>query len=260
MVILLLILCGLIAGCLSGMLGIGGGVIIVPALYFLFRSTDLFQSNAMQIAASTSLAISLCISLFSSLLQHSKRNILFSAFKFLAPGLVLGCVCGVFLSRIISSELIRLIFGILALLLGIYFAIPRLPHLSIAASPNPTLSLFGLIIGMLSSLLGIGGGVLTFPTFLGYGMEPKASSGTSSATTALSTFIGTLSYLIIDFKYPELPGTIGHIYLFAFLIIGIAALITTPLGIKLSHTLNVHLIKRIFGGCLSFVGLTMILL
>lgn len=260
MEILIFVLCGLVTGLLSGMLGIGGGVITVPTLYFFFRYTGIFEFHVMQVAASTSLAISLLISVFSSLIQRSKKGILFSALKFIAPGLIIGCICGAIIARFVSSDLIRHIFGVGAILIGIYFAIPRLPHMMIAPAPNRTLSFFGVAIGSLSSLLGIGGGVLTFPTFLGYGMNTKTSSATSSCTTTLSSFIGTITYLLVAWKNPKLPYTFGYIEIHAFLTIAITALLTTPLGIKLSYTLNTHLIKRIFGGCLSLIGLTMLIL
>ena len=256
----LFVLCGLISGILGGMLGIGSGVITVPALYFFFHYSSMFEVRIMQVSASTSLAITLLVSIAASIAQHAKKTIFFPALKFLAPGLIIGCISGACLAHLISSGLIHLIFGIGALLIGLYFSIPNLPHLNIAASPNPTLSWFGILIGTLSSLLGIGGGILSFPTFLGYGMDGKAASATSSCATALSSFVGTLTYLVIAWKNPKLPYTFGYIEMHAFLIIGISALITAPLGVKLSHILNVRLIKQIFGVCLSLVGLTMMFL
>lgn len=259
MTLILLLICGLAAGLLSGMLGIGGGVIVVPSLYFLFYHAGLFETHLMQVAASTSLAISLSISLFSSIVQHSKKAILFPAFKFLAPGLLIGCPCGAVLAHFVSSGLLRQVFGAGALLIGIYFTIPRLPHFSIAPFPNRTLSFFGLIIGTLSSLLGIGGGLFTFPVFLGYGMDGKTAAATSSCVTALSSLIGTMTYLLIAKEGTVLSGNFGYINLRAFLIIGIGALIATPFGIKLAHRLDIQLIKQIFGTCLSLVALTMLL-
>jgi uncharacterized membrane protein YfcA len=258
MVIFLLVLCGLITGLLSGMLGIGGGVITVPALYFLFHYTGAFESHTMQIASSTSLAISLFISFFASIVHYSKRAILFSAFKFLAPGLIIGCISGALLSHFISSDLIRHIFGIGALAIGVYFAVPRLPHFKIASAPNRTLSWFGLMIGTLSSLLGIGGGILAFPTFLGYGLDAKSAAATSSCTTTVSSLIGTITYLLIAWTTPVLPNIFGYVDIHAFLAIGISALFTTPLGVKLAHTFNTRLIKHIFGACLSLIGITML--
>lgn len=255
---LLFILCGLSAGLLGGMLGIGGGIITVPVLYFIFHYNNLFEPHAMQVAASTSLAVSFFIALLSSLIQHYKKAIPFSAFKWLTPGLIIGGVSGAILALFISSEVIRWIFGIGAIFLGIYFAIPNLPPLHIANAPNRTLSFFGLIIGAASSLLGIGGGTFAFPIFLGYNMNTKSASAASSFTTAISTLIGTITYLLIAGHAPKFPDTFGYIAIPAFWAIGISAMITTPLGVKLSHTLNVKLIKQIFGVCLCLIGLTMI--
>jgi len=260
MTILFFVLCGLITGLLGGMLGIGGGVVAVPILYFFFHYTGLIDERIMQVAASTSLAISVFISLSSSIVQYSKKAIFFPALKFLSPGLVIGCASGGVLAYFVSSDFVRYAFGIGVLLLGIYFTIPRLPHFKIAPSPNRTLAFFGLAIGALSTLLGIGGGILTFPTFLGYGMSTKTSSATSSCTTTLYSFIGTITYLLIAWKTPGLSNTFGYIYMPAFLAITIAALFTTPLGVKLSHTVDTHLIKRIFGICLCLIGLTMLFL
>jgi uncharacterized membrane protein YfcA len=260
MTILLFILCGLITGLLSGMLGIGGGVITVPVLYFFFYYTAALDAKIMQVATSTSLAIGFLTSLLSSIIQYSRGAILFLALRKIALGLAMGCICGALLAHFVSSELLRHIFGIGLCFIGIYFAIPRLPNLHIASSPNGTLSFFGYIIGTLSSLLGIGGGILTFPTFLGYNMKANAASATASCTTTLSCFIGTTTYLIIAWKDPRLTSTFGYVNLQAFLTIGLTALITTPLGVKLSHTLDTRLIKQVFGICLSLIGLTMLFL
>lgn len=257
--IILFLLCGLLTGILGGMLGIGGGVITVPALYFLFRYTSMFEMKQMQIAAATSLAISFLISLASSIVQYRKKAILFPALKFLSFGLIIGCILGACLAEFISSEWLRHIFGGAALCLGLYFTIPALPQFHFAQKLGYSLSLFGVGIGTLSSLLGIGGGILTFPTLLGYNVEPKISSGTSSAATALSSLLGTLAYLYIA-SVPSFPGLIGYIDLNAFFLIGIAALLTTPLGVRLSHTCNTRVIKRIFGICLTLIGFTMIAL
>ena len=260
MEILFLLACGLIMGLLGGVLGIGGGVIAVPALFFLFTYTGAFPSHSMQVAVGTSLASSLFISLLSSSLQLSKGAISFPALKCFAPGLGIGCICGAILSHFFSSELLRHIFGLGALLIGMYFAIPGLRRVSIATSPNRSLAAFGLAIGTLSSLLGIGGGILAFPTFLGYGMEPKASSATSACTTTISTLIGTLAYLFIAWDNHKLPNTLGYIDIPAFFTISLAALLSTPLGVKLSHTLDTRLMKRIFGVSLSLIGITMLIL
>ena len=109
-------------------------------------------------------------------------------------------------------------------------------------------------------MLGIGGGSLTFPVLLGYQVSAKNSSATSSGATLITTLIGSITYLMIAWHKPELPETFGYIELPAFIAISIATIFTAPLGVKLSHTLDTILIKRIFGGCLALIGLSMLII
>ena len=254
------ILLGLTSGLLGGLLGIGGGVITVPILYFIFEYTGMFEDKTMQIAVSTSLAASIITSAVSTLAQLRKKAVHFTAIQFLAPGLILGCLFGSLTAHLMPSALLRLIFSIMAMLLGLYFFFPRLPPLHISSAPNKTLSLFGLLIGSLSSMLGIGGGALTFPVLLGYQIPIKNCSASSALSTLISTMAATLTYLTIAWNKPELPETFGYIELPAFIAISIGSLITSPIGVKLSHTLDVLLIKRIFGGSLILIGLSMLIL
>lgn len=248
---------GLVSGILGGLLGIGGGVVTVPALYFLFHHMGGFEHKAMQLAISTSLAIGALISLLSTLLQLHQKTILFSVLKLLIPGLILGCVIGAFAAHILSDDWLRRIFGVMAIVFGSYFLFPKLPRLQIASAPNRSLSFIGVGIGALATLLGIGGGVITFPILLGYQVPLKNSSATSSFSTCVTCFLGSLSYLFFTRHDAPLPHTFGDINLPALLWITIAALCTTSLGVTLSRKLDTQLIKQIFGGCLALVGLSM---
>lgn len=260
LIFILFIATGLVSGVLGGLLGIGGGVITVPFLYFIFNYSGMLQNEIMQVAISTSLASGFIISLVSTFVQLKKKAIHYSVIKFLAPGLFFGCIGGSFLALFLSSHILSYIFGVMAVVLGIYFFFPRLPHLHISSAPNRTLGFFGLFIGCLSSLLGIGGGSLTFPVLLGYQVPVKNASANSSGATLLTTLIGSLTYLVIAWNKPELPQTFGFIELPAFIGISLGAIITSPIGVKLSHVLNVKLIKQIFGCSLSLVGLSMLFL
>lgn len=259
-VILIFIILGLISGLLGGLLGIGGGVITVPILYFIFQYVEGFPARTMQVAVSTSLAAGFVTSAVSTYVQFRKKAILFSVVKLLIPGLVFGCIAGSFTAHYLSSHILRIAFGTIAILLGTYFFFPRLPHLNIRPSPDPSLSIFGLFIGWLSTMLGIGGGSLTFPILLGYQLPANKSSATSSASTLLTTLIGSITYLIIAWHKPELPETFGYIEIPAFVAISIGSMLTSPFGVKLSHELNVTRIKQIFGGSLALVGLSMLFL
>lgn len=260
LIILIFIILGLMSGLLGGMLGIGGGVVTVPTLYFIFTYSELFPERMMQVAISTSLAVGVVTSAISTTMQIRKKAIHFSILKLLIPGLFIGCITGSVLAHFMSSGILTKIFGAMAVILGTYFSIPRLPRLHISAAPNRTLSLFGIGIGALSTLLGIGGGSLTFPVLLGYQVTVQQASANSSATTLLSTFIGTITYLIIAWHEPGLSYTFGYIELPAFIAISVGAILSTPLGVNLSHVLRTEIIKRIFGCCLAVIGLSMLVL
>lgn len=256
--IVLFVLLGLLSGVLGGLLGIGGGVVTVPALYFIFSYSGMLEERIMQVAVSTSLASGFITSLVSTLAQFRKRAIQIEVVKFLIPGLILGCAAGSILAHLLSSHLLTLIFGMMAITLGVYFFFPRFPHPYISSKPNRTLSFFGVGIGCLSSLLGIGGGSLAFPILLGYQIPAKHASATSSASTLLTTFIGSISYLAIAWNNPELPETFGYIEIPAFLAVSVGAALTSPLGVKLSHSMDVAHIKQIFGCSLALVGISML--
>jgi len=251
---------GLISGLFAGLLGIGGGVVTVPLLYYIFLSTHMPPDKVMQIAVSTSLAAAIVTSGMATFVQMRKKAIQVSVLKRMMPALLIGGAIGSLSAHYMPSKDLRLVFGIMALLLGIYFFFPRLPSLYIARSPNRSLPLISLVIGALSTMLGIGGGSLTFPVLLGYQLPAKNASATSSATTFITTCIGTLVYLIVAWNLPEFPSTFGYIELPAFFAISIGSILTAPLGVKLSHILRVSLIKQTFGICLSIVGLSMLFL
>lgn len=260
LIIFLFVILGLVSGILGGLIGIGGGVVTVPILYYIFQYTGMLEDRIMQVAVSTSLASGFITSAVSTIFQMKKRAVLFAVVKMIVPGLVIGCIAGSVIAHYLPSFYLREIFGVVAFLLGIYFFFPKLPPLHISRSPNNSLSLFGLAIGCLSSMLGIGGGSLTFPILLGYQVPVKNSSATSSASTLVTTFVGTLTYLFIAWNKPELPETFGYVEIPAFIAVSIGAIVTTPYGVKLSHVLDVKLIKQIFGCSLSVIGITMLFL
>lgn len=256
--IFLFVILGLFSGLLGGLLGIGGGMVTVPILYFIFRYTGIFEERAMQVAVGTSLAAGVVNSALSTYFQHQQKAILFSVFRMIIPGLVVGCVAGSIVTHYLSSELLSRIFGMMAILLGVYFLFPGLPHLHISHEPNRTLSFFGVAIGCLSSMLGIGGGSLTFPVLLSYCVSIKHSSATSAIATLATTLIGSITYLIIAWHKPELANTFGYIDIPAFIAISAGTLFTSAFGVKLSHTLKMDTVKRIFGLCMGLIGFTML--
>lgn len=251
--IILFVILGLISGLLGGLLGLGGGIVTVPALYYIFLYSGI--PDSMQIAAGTSLAAGFITSGSSTYFQNKRKASHFPILKRMIPGLIAGCLFGAAISEKIPSEILRIAFGIIALFLGIYFFFPKLPQFHIAKEPNAGLTAFGLLIGFLSSLLGIGGGSITFLILIGYHIPVQNASATASASTLLTTFLGTLMYLVLGETTSEPHSYINWT---AFLAISGGALLTAPFGVKLSHTLPTPQIKRVFGACLSLVGINML--
>lgn len=257
LIILLFVIMGLVSGLLGGLLGIGGGVITVPFLYYLFQYSEMMPNKIMQIAISTSLAAAFITSMISTLIQFKKKAIQFKTLKLMIPTLILGCVIGSLTAHYLPSTTLRFVFGAIAILLGIYFFFPKLPNLYLGSAPNRSLSLWAFAIGALSTMLGIGGGSMAFPILMGYQLVAKNASATSSVATLITTCVGSILYLIIAWHLPKLPYTFGYIEWPAFIAISLGSIVTAPLGVKLSHVLQVSLIKQAFGLSLSLIGLSM---
>lgn len=255
--IFLYLACGLLAGFLAGLLGIGGGIVIVPALSFLLPYSSIPLDQVMQIAVSTSLACTFVTSSLSLWGHHQKKGILYPLIHALAPGLLLGCVAGSWMTSFLPQEQIRNAFGCLCIFLSIYFFLPKIPTWNLGKHPKRTLPFWGFVIGTLSSMLGIGGGVFTVPTLQGHQIPLKNAIATSAGATLLTTFAATLSYLFISQNSSPSLHTVGSIEVPAFLMISLGAFLSTPFGVTLSHSLPLEFIKRCFSAFLFLVGLYM---
>lgn len=258
MEIFLFFLSGLVSGLLAGLLGIGGGLISVPVLYYLLPHLGLSSTHLMQIAVSTSLASTVLTATVSSWSHVRKKGILFALSKYLFPPLIVGSAAGAFIAHSISSDFLLYCFAIASLLIGAFLFFAPTPLPLLANRPNWSLSLFVAIIGLLSSLLGVGGGIFMVPLLLSYHLSWKESIGTASATTLASAIFGTIFYLYFDTSQPT-PSTFHSIYLPAFFLISLASFCTAPLGVKWAHSLPTPQLKRIFGALVFLIGWVMVL-
>ena len=182
-VYLLYAICGSIGGFLGGLLGLGGGIIFVPTLFFIFTLYGLNSEHLMQSAVSTSLAC-VVISSLSAALKHNKNKLInWLSFKKMLPGLMLGSVLGVILITVLSNEMIKFYYGILLILISIYLIFEQenkvtktLPH-----GEYRFIHIFSCFTGSISTMLGIGGGTLTTPYFKYHGDSMKTSIATAAA-------------------------------------------------------------------------------
>ncbi len=256
----LILLAGLLAGFLAGLLGIGGGLVTVPALYYILKDSDFPVDRLMQIAVATSLAATIATTFIASWSHARKGAVDFKVLRMYVGGLLIGCICGAILGQILDSSLIKKIFGIMAISIGIYFLCFPSPRFFLSASPNPTLNFFGIAIGNLSSLLGIGGGVFSVPLLLGYGLTARQAVGISSMATLCTVWVGSAAYLMLAWREPAYPHTFGYIYLPALCLIAAGSVFTAYFGAKAAHFVSQPVLKRLFGTVSIFTGFSMVMI
>lgn len=251
---------GLVSGVLGGLLGIGGGVITVPCLLFIFKYLGYPQAYLMHMAIATSLA-AMIFNTFAATRAHNKRKgVDWSVFKKLVPGLIIGSLIGAVIAVWLSTVILEIFFGFFLILLAVNFYRQKTTRIKACKLPSPLLlNALSCSIGALSNLLGIGGGSMTVPMLTAFKMKDKIAIGTSAATTLVTTICGTASYLILGLGDIPVEDTVGLINVPAFLIIGAAAFFTAPYGAKLTHEIDPAKVRKIFAAILVITGVTLII-
>lgn len=254
------LLIGAFAGTLSGLLGIGGGIIIVPALALLFQYQHIFP-NALNIhmAVGTSLGCMIFTSISSAYSYHQKRLIIWPIFYRFIPGLSLGIVFGSIVAKHLSSNHLSLLFSIFLLLItfNLFFSNKnnkKLPQISYEIEheiPNIILLIFSsFVIGMLSGFFGIGGGAIMIPCFIFFGFAIQNASATSALCTIPLAIIGTISLIYTGFdevKAQAISPLIasGFVYWPGVLLITSTSIIFARVGVSLAIKSEAKILKRI---------------
>ena len=251
-------LTGLLAGFLAGYLGIGGGLVLVPALSFLFSQDPAIADIAVQMAVATSLATMLFTSM-SSLLSHHKRGaILWSLVRQMIPGLLVGALLGSFIADRIGNVALGNVFGVFAFIVGLQMLLgsrhQRDSTLPGRFSVNGTS--FG--IGAISSLLGIGGGSLTVPWLLWHGQRVQNAIATAAACGYPIAIAGTVGFVFLGDNHASAP-TLGYVNLQALVGVALFSVFGAPLGVAAVHRSSPVLAKRFFAVFLLVVAAKMLL-
>ncbi|MBF0174896.1 MAG: sulfite exporter TauE/SafE family protein [Magnetococcales bacterium] len=253
---------GLIAGVIAGLFGVGGGIIIVPALLVLYASHDIHPEIIMHLAVGTSLATIVVTNISATFNHHRRGAVDWKHVLQFIPGILLGAWLGSQLAAIMNGSLLRLLFGCFEIIVGLEMLRGRkgegsgIPLLS--GLFNPVL---GLLIGTISSLFGIGGGTLAVPVLnLIRGLPMLKSVGSASAMGFFLACSGAMGYIQAGMGNPHLPpGAFGFILPQAFLGIVCGTLLTTPIGVRLAHALPQKQLKRGFGLFLIVIGIKLIM-
>lgn len=259
-ILLVYLLVGAFAGTIAGLLGVGGGLIIVPVLALLFQRWGFADGVVMHLAIGTSLA-TIVLTAISSMRAHHKRGAVdWPVFRRLTPGIVVGALAGAAIADFMPAKALRLFFGVFEL------AVATQIGLNLMASPHRRLpgkagmGIAGTAIGALSAVVGIGGGTLTVPFLVWCNVGLRNAVATSSATGLPIAVAGAVGFVLTGWNAQDLPPwSTGYLYWPALLGIAAASLVFAPLGAWLAHTLPVHTLRRFFAIFLAVLGVRMLL-
>ncbi|AUH32143.1 sulfite exporter TauE/SafE family protein [Paracoccus tegillarcae] len=250
---------GMAGGVLAGLLGVGGGIVIVPALYFALTLSGMEGDIAMKIAVGTSLATIVFTSLASSLGHYKRGAIDTGLLKLWAPSILIGVVLGSLLGGYVSGKVLIAVFATVALLVSADMILrkgradpePR-------SFSKPVWAFFGVITGTLSAMMGIGGGTIGVPllNFLGY--DIRRAVGTSAAIGFLIGLPGALIYALSGLGAEGLPPfSLGYVNLLAAAVIIPLTTTFSQFGVKLAHSIPRRALRLAFGGFLLITATRM---
>ncbi|MEM1309440.1 MAG: sulfite exporter TauE/SafE family protein [Cyanobacteria bacterium P01_D01_bin.71] len=251
---------GLTAGILSGLFGIGGGMIIVPGLFYLFRLVHLPSDWLMHLAAGSSMCIMVFTSMSSAWSHHLRGDVQWSIFRRILPTLAIGVIFGKLLSYRLNSDYLECVFGLFLVLIASKILFNWLPKPENPGEPSaPLTNAVGAVLGFKSGVLGIGGGAISVPFLLYSGLAMSQASGTSAAFTLPIALVGTLSCLTLNTPDFALPLATGTIYWPAVALVAPFTMLGAPLGTRLCHQIPSAQLKRCFALFLMMLGLRLLL-
>lgn len=254
----MLLAIGAFAGVLAGLLGVGGGIILVPAFFYAFSALGFGGPQLMQMCLATSLATIIVTSLRSLNAHNRKGAVDWTILKTWAPGIVVGAILGVLLVAQLRTLTLQLIFGGLAIAVGLYMTFGRNAWRVGKAMPTgPARAILSPLLGFLSVLMGIGGGSFGVPVMSLYNTPIHRAVATAAGFGVLIAVpsVAILLFTPID-NAP--PYTVGSVNFVAFGLVVAMTLITAPYGAALAHRTDAVRLKRIFGVFLIFVALNML--
>ncbi|PCJ31589.1 MAG: hypothetical protein COA99_17090 [Moraxellaceae bacterium] len=250
---------GMFAGLIGGLLGVGGGLIVVPVLIFAFTALDFSDAVLTHMAVGTSLATIILTSYGSVRQHHLKGAVRWDLLGWLAIGLVVGALVGAEVAGVLKGRSLQLIFGCFALLMAAQMGLGLKPNPKRGLPGKVGLIVSGTFIGSVSSLFGIGGGSLTVPFLTWCNVKMQEAVGTSSAGGMPIAIAGALGFVLSGWNMPMRPEwSLGYVYLPAFIGIGITSLVFAQVGAKFAHRLPAATLKKIFSLLLVVVGVKLI--
>ena len=258
---LVLALCamGLFGGFAAGLLGIGGGMILVPFMTMIFTSLQFAPQLVVHMAIATCLATILFTSMSSVRAHHLQRAVRWSIVRTLAPGILAGSLLGPWIGKQMNTTVLALFFGVFVAIAATQMLIPMRPAGQRALPGTAGMFAAGGVIGVLAGLVGAGGGFVSIPFMTWCNVRIHSAVATSAALGFPIALAGTLSNIYVGWNAPGLPPhSLGLVYLPALAVIASASMIMAPLGARTAHRWPVQRLRRAFALILYALAIYML--
>ncbi len=251
---------GALVGFLAGLLGIGGGLIIVPALVYLLPQLGISNEVIMPMALATSLAAIVMTSSSAALAHHKNQNIPWDLTKPLMLIVAFGALLGAFIADRLSAEALTNFFAGAVIVLAFYMIISIRKQRQREMASKIKLQVISFVTGIIASLMGIAGGAILVPVLTYFGMPLRHCIGIATVCGVMVALFGSLGYIISGFNNELLPvWSLGYVYLPALLGLVLTSSLFAPFGVKFAAKLPVQTLKKFFAAFLILVAIKMML-
>ncbi len=251
---------GVLAGLLAGLFGVGGGIIMVPAMAMAFGFIGISANIYHHVAVGTSLAVIIASGTSSALAHFRREAVMLDIVKLWALPIIIASLLGGLMARYYSGDMLRIIFAVVALFVALNMLLSvQERFIGQLKSSKPTHRIIAFIVGYISALMGIGGGSLSVPSLVAFGHNMHKAVGTGAALGVLIAVPGALGFIISGIGVEGRPPlSIGYINIPALILIGVVATLAAPLGAALAHRFDAKKLKLVFMLFLLLVSAKMI--
>lgn len=249
---------GVAAGLIAGLLGVGGGIIMVPVLFQTYIFMGLAENLQMHLAVGSSLAVIVVTAIQSGRAHHAKGAVDFDIMRVWAPAIIFGVICGAAAARFLTADMLKLIFGLLSLLVAVHL---NMPETSRAGGRLPSLIVqrgLASLIGFFSSLMGIGGGTFSVAALSFFGKPIHTAVGTSAALGFFIALPGALGFMLAGYGLDGLPAwSVGYVNFLAVACLMPVTAVFAPVGAKLAHGFSRRTLEWFFSLFLVLTAIRM---
>lgn len=256
----LLLSLGAVSGFLAGLLGVGGGIVLVPGLFFSLSALGFPPDHIMHVAIGTSLAIIIPTGMSSARAHWKRGGVRMDLVRKIGVGIVFGVICGTFIADQISGATLNLVFAVsLFFLAAIMVTDPSRVKLADEVPGQPWPAMMGGLIGLLSTLMGIGGATISVPYMTLCRVPIHQAIGTAATLGLIISIPAALGFALIGVGQDHLPPfSLGYVNLLAFALVVPTAVLAAPWGAAAAHKVPVKALRRVFAGFITLVAARMI--